>query len=115
MKIAGLVTTILVIVVLAAGCTTNSNNTSGNSSNVTVNIISNSVWAGDISYTNGDMQINGTGNASYNLGTNPGHLTVGLQNTGNGNLTLQLIQGGNVVETQSTSQNNGFVKIDHKF
>jgi hypothetical protein len=61
------------------------------------------------------LQINETGNATYNLGTNPGHVVVGLQNTGNGNLSVQLLQGGNIVEIQTTSQNNGFVKIDHKF
>ncbi len=113
-KIAGIITVLLVFVVFTSGCTSN-NNTSGSSSNVTVQIISNNAWVGDISYTNGDMQINGTGNATYNLGTNPGHLVVGLQNTGNGNLTVQLLQGGNVIEIQTTSQNNGFVKLDHKF
>jgi ABC-type Fe3+-hydroxamate transport system substrate-binding protein len=112
-KIVG-IAAILVFVVLASGCTS-SNNTTVNSSNVTVQIISNNAWAGDISYTNGDMQINGTGNATYNLGANPGHVVVGLQNTGNGNLTVQLLQGGNIIEIQTTSQNNGFVKIDHKF
>jgi ABC-type Fe3+-hydroxamate transport system substrate-binding protein len=114
-KIAGIIIAILVLVVLASGCTSSSNSTSGSSSNVTVQIISNNAWAGDISYTNGDMQINGTGNATYNLGANPGHVVVGLQNTGNGNLTVQLLQGGNVVEMQSTSENMGFVKIDHKY
>ncbi len=121
-RIIGIVLAISMLVVFASGCTS-SNNTSNNSSsvsnqnnsNVTLQITSNGQWTGDYAYTNGDMQINGTGNASYNLGPNPGHVTVSVENNDNDTLTVQLLQGGSVVQTQSTSENMGVVNIDQKF
>ncbi|WP_424356235.1 hypothetical protein [Methanobacterium sp. MBAC-LM] len=121
-KIAGIILAVSILVVFASGCTSsnistnNSTNISNQSnSNVTLQIISNSPWAGDYAYTNGNMQINGTGNASYNLGPNPGHVTVSIENKGNDTLTIQLLQGGSTVQTQSTSENMGVVNIDQKF
>ncbi|BDZ69557.1 hypothetical protein [Methanobacterium petrolearium] len=115
-KIMGIIPVVLVLVVLASGCTSSSNNTSNqSSSNVTLQIYSNSTWIGDYGYKNGDMQINGTGNAKYNLGPNPGTVTVSLENNGTGTLTVQLLQGGNVIQTQSTSDNQGVVNINKEF
>jgi hypothetical protein len=121
-KVMGIVLAISMLVVFASGCTSSnnmSNNSSNvsnqNNSNVTLQIMADGPWAGDYGYTNGNMQINGTGNASYNLGPNPGHVTVSVENKGNNTLTIQLFQGGNVIQTQSTSDNMGVVNIDQKF
>ncbi|MCZ3366771.1 MULTISPECIES: hypothetical protein [Methanobacterium] len=121
-KIAGIILAVSILVVFASGCTSSdmSTNNSANisnqsSSNVTLQIISNSPWTGDYAYTNGNVQINGTGNASYNLGPNPGHVTVSIENKGNDTLIIQLLQGGSTVQTRSTSENMGVVNIDQKF
>ncbi|OEC86958.1 MULTISPECIES: hypothetical protein [Methanobacterium] len=122
-KIVGIILAISILVVFASGCTSSnnmSNNSSNgtsnqNNSNVTLQITADGPWTGDYAYTNGDMQINGTGNANYNLGLNPGHVTVSIENKGNGTLTVQLLRGGNVVQTQSTSESMGIVNIDQKF
>lgn len=116
-RILGVVLAILMLVVFASGCTSNNSNSTSNqsNSNVTLQITANGPWAGDYAYTNGNMQVNGTGNATYNLGPNPGHVTVSIENKGNNTLTIQLIRGGNAVQTQSTSENMGVVNIDQKF
>lgn len=115
-KLAIVLYAILIVVVVASAVAIGSKNQSNqNSANVTIQITANGPWAGDYAYKNGDMHINGTGNANYNLGTNPGHLTISLQNNGTGTLTVQLLQGGNVVQTQSTSSQLGVINIDQNF
>ena len=122
-KIAGIILAILMLVVFASGCTSGNNTSTNNSSDVSnqsnssvmLQITANGPWIGDYAYTNGDMQINGTGNASYDLDHNPGHVTVSVENKGNDTLTIQLLRGGSVVQTQSTSDNMGVVNIDQKF
>ena len=114
----------LVLVILASGCTSPGNNTTqptnnSNQSNssVTVQINSTGSWNGDIASTHGDQIVNGTDNALYNLGTNPGNVVVTItKNASNmSNLTVQIIQGGNIIANGSTSAVNGTVKVSHRF
>lgn len=122
-KIAGIVLAILVLIVFASGCTSSSNNTSTNNSsyknqsnsNVTLQITSSGAWSGTYAYNNVSKYINGTGNANYNFGSSPGKVTVSLMNKGNGTLTVQLLQGGNILQTQTTSNNQGTVNINQNF
>jgi hypothetical protein len=105
---------LMVLVVLVSGCT--SNNTVNQSSNVTLQINSVGSWNGTLAYNNGTQVINGSANANYNLGPSPGLVTVSLQKTGgNGTLTVELLQGGKMVQTQSTSANDGVVALSHNF
>ena len=119
---------VLILIILISGCTSSNNTTSNNSSpqnnsnmqsnqNVTLKINSNSSWNGTLSYKNGTQPINGTGNAVYNLGQNPGKVSVNVQKTGNknGNITLQLFKGGNVTIYQSTTSNEGTVSLNYNF
>jgi hypothetical protein len=118
--------TIVVLVIFASGCTNNNNSTGNNSSvqnnsniqhdqNVTLKINSNSSWNGTLSYKNGTQNIDGRGSAAYDLGQNPGNITVNLQKTGNdnGTITLQLLKGGTVVVNQSTNSNHGTVSLSY--
>jgi len=116
--------TLLVLAIFVSGCTNPGNNTTqpANTSNqsnssVTVQINSTGSWNGDIASTHGDQIVNGTGNASYNLGTNPGNVVVTItKNTTNtSNLTVQIIQGLNIIAKGSTSTANGTVKVSHRF
>ena len=124
-KIAIGLIAIVVLVTFASGCT-NNNSTGNNSSvqnnssmqndqNVTLRINSNSSWNGTLSYKNGTQNINGSGSATYDLGQNPGNITVNLQKTGNdnGTITLQLLKGGTVVVNQSTNSNHGTVSLSY--
>jgi uncharacterized protein YxeA len=117
-KIAIGIVSILILVVLASGCTSYNNNTTSNqsSSNVTVQVSSNSSWNGTLAYNNGTHIINGNDSATYNLGPKPGAVTVSLEKTGSsGTLTLQLLKGGNILQTQSTSATHGIVTISNTF
>ena len=125
-KIAIGLVSILILVVFASGCTSSNNSTGNNSSaqnysnmqtsqNVTLQIKSDSSWKGTLSYQNRTQNINGTGNATYNLGQNPGNVRVSVQKTGNdsGTITLQLFKGGNVTVYQSTTSNQGIVSLNY--
>lgn len=117
---------ILILVIFASGCTSNSNSTGNNSSiqnnsgmqtnqDVTLKITSDGSWNGTLSYKNGTQTINGTGNVTYNLGQNPGNVTVTVHKTGNnkGTITLQLFKGGNATVYQSTTSNQGTVSLNY--
>jgi hypothetical protein len=106
---------LFVFVVLVSGCT--SSNTSNQSTqNVTVQITTTSPWNGTLTYNGSDHNITGTGNSNYNLGTNPGAVTIYLRNNNdNGNLTVDLLQGGKTIQTQSTSPTQEVVTISQNF
>ncbi len=119
---------ILILVTFVSGCTSSNNSTANNSSsqnnsgmqsgeNVTLKINSDGQWNGTLSYKNGTQTINGTGNATYNLGQNPGKVSVTVQKTGNknGTITLQLFKGGNVTIYQSTTSNQGTISLNYNF
>ena len=115
-KLEIIIFVILIIVVIVAAVTFNGKNTSNQSvSNVTLQIISTGSWNGEYAYHSGNQMINGSGDALYNLGPNPSHVTASLTNDGNGTLFVQLLQGTNIIQTQNTTVNQGTVNIDHKF
>ncbi|MGB9980243.1 hypothetical protein [Methanobacterium sp.] len=133
-KIAIGLIAILVLITFASGCTSNNNSTGNNSSmqnnssaqnnssmqgnqNITLKINSDGSWNGTLSYKNGTQTINGTGNATYDLGQTPGNVTVTVQKTGNnnGSITLQLFKGGNITIYQSTTSNQGTVSLNYTF
>ena len=119
---------LLILVTFVSGCTSSNNSTANNSSSqnnsgmqsnesVTLKINSDGQWNGTLSYKNGTQTINGTGNAIYNLGQNPGKVSVTVQKTGkkNGTITLQLFKGGNVTIYQSTTSNQGTISLNYNF
>ena len=130
-KIAVYLTAILLLVVFASGCTSNNNSTGNtssnqnsstmqnnsntqNNSNVTVQINADSSWTGTLAYNGGTQVINGNGNATYNLGSNPGSISITLRKTSdNGTLSVQIIKNGNVVVNQSTSGSQGNINISY--
>lgn len=127
-KIAVGLIALLILVTFVYGCTSSNNSTANNSSsqnnsgmqsggNVTLKINSDGQWNGTLSYKNGTQTINGTGNATYNLGQNPGKVRVTVQKTGNknGTITLQLFKGGNVTIYQSTTSNQGTISLNYNF
>ena len=110
------VISLLVLVVIISGCTSSSNTTSNQTSNVSAQINSTTPWNGTLTYSGEDHQVNGTGNANYNLGTSPGAVTIYLKNdNGTGNSTVQLLQGDKVIQTQSTSETQQVVSVSHNF
>lgn len=127
-KIAIGLMAILILITFASGCTSYNNQTWNNSSaqnnssmqanqNITLQIKSDGSWNGTLSYKNGTKSINGTGDATYNLGQNPGNIKVTVQKTGNnsGTIILQLFKGGNVTVHQSTTSNPGTVSLNYNF
>ncbi|MEN6292301.1 MAG: hypothetical protein ABFD07_09865 [Methanobacterium sp.] len=127
-KIAVCLIALLILITFVSGCTSSNNSTANNSSaqnnssmqtdqNVTLKINSDGSWNGTLTYKNGNQTINGTGNATYNLGQNPGNVSVSVQKTNNnsGTITLQLFKGGNVTIYQSTTSNEGTVSLNYNF
>jgi len=123
-KITICIFALLVLAIFVSGCTNPGNNTTqptnnSNQSNssIIVQINSTGSWNGDIASTHGDQIVNGTGNASYNLSTNPGNIvaTITQNSSSTSNLTVQIIQGGNVIAKGNTSAANGTVKVSHHF
>ncbi|HTX61833.1 MAG TPA: hypothetical protein VMC48_05945 [Methanobacterium sp.] len=83
--------------------------------NVTIQVTSNNAWNGTLTSNTGSQIVNGNGSANYNLGTNPGAVSVSLQNNGNGTLSVALLKGTSNIETQSTSDYKGVVNVNHNF
>ena len=127
-KIAVGLIALLILITFVSGCTSSNNSTANNSSaqnnssmqtdqNVTLKINSDGSWNGTLTYKNVNQTINGTGNATYDLGQNPGNVSVSVQKTNKnrGTITLQLFKGGNVTIYQSTTSNEGTVSLNYNF
>lgn len=95
---------------------TNTNNSSF-ASDIVVKINYQGSWNGTISDNTGNRTVNGVANNNYNLGPNPGNVTVIVQKAGNNRLLLrvQILQGSNVIESQSTTVPRGTILINHQF
>ena len=74
-------------------------------------------WNGTISDNTGNRTVHGTSSNRYNLGSNPGTVSVTFQKTDNSTLPLlvQIMRGNNVIESQSTNESFGNVSISHVF
>lgn len=74
-------------------------------------------WNGTISDNTGNRTVQGNANDNYNLGPNPGTVSVTFQKTDNSTFPLEvrILQGSNVIESQSTNETNGSVSISHVF
>jgi hypothetical protein len=110
--------TLLLLVVFMSGCTTTSNNTTSNQSNqnVIVQITANSPWNGTLIYNGTNYKINGTKNQNYNLGKTPGDVNIYLnKHNDTGNLTVQLLQGSNIIQTKTISSQQEFIDIKQNF
>lgn len=94
-----------------------STNNSSFASDIVVKINYQGSWNGTISDNTGNRTVSGVANNNYNLGPNPGNVTVIVQKAGNNRLLLrvQILQGSNVIESQSTTVPRGTILINHQF
>lgn len=126
---------IFLLVIFASGCVNTQNNSTGNNtnqspntsqsgannssfaSNVVVTVTYQGTWNGTISDNSGNKTVHGTANNNYNLGPNPGTVSVTFQKTNNSTLPLlvRIMQGNRVIESQSTNEPFGVVSISHIF
>lgn len=126
---------IFLLVIFASGCVNTQNNSTANNtnqspntsqsgtnnssfaSNVIVSVIYQGTWNGTISDNTGNRTVHGTSSNRYNLGSNPGTVSITFQKTDNSTMPLQvqILQGNNVVESQSTNESLGSVSISHVF
>ena len=72
-------------------------------------------WNGTLSDNTGTRTIQGNANNNYNLGPNPGIVSITVQKTGNDNLplTVQILRGSNAIETSSTNAANGVISMSY--
>ena len=132
---------ILVLVVFASGCTSSGNSTSSNQSSsnqqnaqqnpsvASVKIIASGPWTGNIRDNSGSRSVQGSGTQTFTLSSNPGIVAAtfqkdnskdtmnsnGTMNQDTSSLTVQILSGGKVVETQTTSADAGVVSVSHSF
>ena len=126
---------IFLLVIFASGCVNTQNNSTGNNtnqspntsqsgannssfaSNIIVVVSYQGTWNGTISDNTGNKTVHGTANNRYNLGPNPGSVSVNFQKTDNSTLPLlvRIMQGNTVIESQSTNESFGVVSISHVF
>lgn len=120
---------ILIIIILQSGCLNNgnSNNSSApnNNSNqnntfnqgIIVAVSYQGTWNGTISDNTGNRTVEGTGNARYDLGFNQTSINVNFQKLGNDTLQLRvdILNGTNLIESQTNSEPFGNVTINRKF
>ncbi len=85
--------------------------------NVVINVNYQGTWNGTISDNTGNRTVQGNANNRYNLGPNPGTVSVTFRKTDNSTqlLLVQIIQGNKVIESQSTNETFGVVSITHVF
>lgn len=123
---------IFLLVIFASGCTNTQNNSTTNqspntsqpgtnnssfASNVVVSVTYQGTWNGTISDKTGNRTVHGTSSNNYNLGSNPGTVSVTFKKTDNSTLPLlvKILQGNKIIESQSTNESFGVVSISHIF
>lgn len=92
-------------------------NNSSFATDVVVTVAYQGSWNGTISDNIGNRTVQGVANGNYNLGPHPGTVSVTFQKTDNGTfpLLVRILQGSNVIESQSTNETNGSISITHVF
>jgi hypothetical protein len=86
-------------------------------SDVIVQVLTADNWTGNLAYNGDERSVQGTGNNKFDLGSNPGEVSVNFQKGTNdtNTLTVNLIQGGNTVKTQTTTADYGAVAVTSNF
>lgn len=114
------------LVVVVSGVS-NLQNAQSNFKSQSVKVIASGPWVGTIDDVSGTRSVMGTGNQTFQVSSYPGKIVVQFQKDGikdsvdtNGTiipntspLTVQLLSGGNVVETKTTSEDGGVVSISN--
>lgn len=126
---------LVVVIVAVSGCTssdttstddTSSNETSTDETsnsqssntnpNVVVKVTSDDSWSGSIYDDSGSRSVEGTGNKEFDLGSNPGIVSVTFQKSGSsGSLTVEIIKNGEIVKSQTTTAEYGVVSVSETF
>lgn len=91
------------------------NNNSPNSG-IIVTVSYQGTWNGTISDNSGNRTVQGTGNGRFNLGNSQNSIGANFQKLGNDNLQLrvQLLNGTNVIESQTNNEPFGTISISRK-
>ena len=107
---------LMILIVSVSGCITNNNTSNQSSQDVEIQIITNSPWNGTLTYSNKDYNITGERGKKYNLGRNPGHVAIYIKkNKDTENLTVQLIQGRNIIQTQTIYSSQEVINLTYNF
>lgn len=131
---------IFILVVSASGCINIPSNNTGNNNqgqntnqspntsrqgennssfatDIIVSVTYQGPWNGTISDNTGTRTVQGNADNRYNLGPNPGTVSVIFQKADNSTLPLlvQILRGSAVIESQNTNATQGFVSIRRVF
>lgn len=117
------------MIVIISGCVTN-NSTNSNSSaqnnsstqnnppntDIIVVVSYQGTWNGTISDNSGNRTVQGTANGRFNLGKNQTSVNATFQKQGNDDLPLlvEILNGTDVIESQSNSNPFGTVSISRR-
>jgi flagellar basal body-associated protein FliL len=106
---------IVLVVVVLFGCAIAGFFGNGSTKSVSIEIKYSGPWTGSIGDSNGQRSIQGTGSHSYDVKS--GIVTAVIQKSDNGTtpLTVNILEGDNIVETQTTTAEYGVVSVSHSF
>ena len=98
---------LMLLVVFSSGCTGNEK--------IEIKIICSSGWSGSISDDDGSKSVDGSGGETFEM-AGGGIVVAVIQKKGaSGTLTVQILEDGEVVETQTTTAEYGVVTVSHSF
>ena len=106
---------IVVVFIVLFGCALSGLLSGPSHKPVSIQISYSGSWTGSIGDENGQKSISGTGSRAYDMA---GGIVTAVIQKGEDNtqvLTVEILEGDNVVETQSTSAAYGVVSVSHNF
>ena len=95
--------------------TTNTPSNSNNDLKEQVQVSYNGSWNGSITQGYSSNKVRGTGNMVYGVTGKIVSASFQKQDAGNGNLTINFLYNGNIVNTASTPSINGIVQTAYTF
>jgi hypothetical protein len=106
---------IAVVLIVLFGCAISGFLSAPSHKPISIEISYSGPWTGSIGDGDGQRSIAGTGSRAYDMGE--GIVTAVIQkgNDDSFMLTVQILEGDNVVETQTTNSPYGVVSVSHNF
>lgn len=106
---------IVVVLILFFGCALSGLLSGPSHKPVSIEISYGGPWEGSIGDSDGQRSVSGNGPRSYDMSGGIVVAVIQKSNDSTGTLTVQILEGDNAVETQSTSAAYGVVSVSHNF
>ncbi len=105
---------IVLVLIVVFGCLLVGLIGNSNDGNIQIKIIYSGSWSGSIGDDSGQRSVDGRGTQVFDMKGGTVVAVIQKMDSG-GTLTVQILQDGKVIETQSTSAEYGVVSVSHTF